>query len=153
MFWFHDNWRLFDIYWPLELLFTATFIVSDWVITAHHCIEFNNNFKPHRKFKDKVKLKSNFLAPTGAQEVSICQSVCPVDNFCLSDSDSSGWLQDDLESIKQAFVGHSEGTQGILKEHSENNQSLSYRRSLKYFVLLIKISISKDLIEFLLSLL
>ena len=31
---------------------------------------------------------------------------------------TSGLLQDDSESIKQAFTEHSEGTQRILKEHS-----------------------------------
>ena len=33
-----------------------------------------------------------------------------------------GQLQDDSESIKQAFREHSEGTQSILKEQSESNQ-------------------------------
>ena len=44
-----EGWDIFTV-----LLFRSIFIDSDWVITAHHCIEMNNNFKPHRKFKDKV---------------------------------------------------------------------------------------------------
>ena len=35
---------------------------------------------------------------------------------------SSGCLQDESKSIRQAFREHSEVTQRILKEHSESNQ-------------------------------
>ena len=53
---------------------------------------------------------------------------------------TSGRLKDDSEhseSIKQAFREHSEGTQRYLRaiREKESNQTSSYRRSLKYFVL------------------
>ena len=82
-----------------------------------------------------------FLAPTltGAQVVtlSLDPSVCPAQSAHSSYSGSylqadfrmtSGWLQDDWESRKQAFREHSEGTQRILQEKSESNQTSSYRR-------------------------
>ena len=62
------------------------------------------------------------LAPTGDQEVTM--SVCPwltcpkLPIFVFLDHQHS-------ESIKQEF-----------RDHSESNQTVSYRRSLKYFVLL-----------------
>ena len=76
----------------------------------------------------------NYLAPTGAQEMLIFvgASVRPFGpslsealNLNLFSSDS---LQEHSESNKQAFREHS--------EHFGSNQTASYRRSLKYFVLL-----------------
>ena len=59
---------------------------------------------------------------------------------------TSGRLQDDSESIKRALSEHSESTKKALREYlkgtqraireKESNQISSYRRSLKYFVLL-----------------
>ena len=76
------------------------------------------------------------MAPTGAQEMLIC--VRPSGpNFSRAYRMSSGWLQDGpesehLEKIKQEFRQHSEGTK------RESNQTWSYRRNLRYFVLLKK---------------
>ena len=42
-----------------ELLFTS--IDSDWVITAHHCIEMNNNFKPHRKGQGLIRVENKIF--------------------------------------------------------------------------------------------
>jgi len=50
----HFEGRQYSFLVQIGVSCTGSMITEDWVITAHHCIEMNNNFKPHRKFKDKV---------------------------------------------------------------------------------------------------
>ena len=51
---------------------------------------------------------------------------------------TSGWLQGDAESFKQAFREHSEHSDQTEFREKESKKTSSYRRSLKYFVLLIQ---------------
>ena len=95
----------------------------------------------------KIKCLVSWLIFVGSDRSSRSHSVFVGSSVCKAQSCQEHAififqpqiLYHDSEGIKPTFGEHSEGNQRILKEHSEitreSNQTLSYRRSLKYIVL------------------